>query len=268
MDQQTIFEALVLGTLEGLTEFIPVSSTGHLLLLGHFIGFENPGKTFEMLIQLGSILAILSVYFTRLWGLATSLPSDPRSRYFVAGILVAFMPAAVIGFLAHDFIKTVLFESPALICTTLLIGGIILLWVDRFDLKPRYHNVTQYPMRLYLGIGLCQCLAMVPGVSRSGSTIVGALLMGTDKRSAAEFSFFLAMPTMAGAFALDLFKDRHAITFDDVAIIGVGFVTAFIAGVIVVRWLLNYVSRHSFSLFAWWRIIVGLAGFAGLYALD
>ncbi|WP_321499771.1 undecaprenyl-diphosphate phosphatase [Breoghania sp.] len=267
MDQQTIIEALILGTVEGLTEFIPVSSTGHLLLLGHFIGFDNPGKTFEVLIQLGSILAILSVYFARLWHLAISLPSDPRSRYFVAGILLAFMPAAVIGFFAHGFIKAVLFESPALICSTLLVGGVILLWVDRLDLKPRYHDVTQYPMRLYFGIGLCQTLAMVPGVSRSGSTIVGALLMGTDKRSAAEFSFFLAMPTMAGAFALDLFKNRDLLSMDDMAIIAVGFVTAFIAGVIVVRWLLNYVARHGFKLFAWWRIIVGLAGFAGLYLL-
>ena len=160
-----------------------------------------------------------------------------------------------------------LFASPALICTTLFLGGLVLLWVDRLDLKPRYHDVAQYPMRVYLGIGLCQVLAMVPGVSRSGSTIVGALLLGTDKRSAAEFSFFLAMPTMVGAFALDLFKNRDIITVNDAAIIGVGFVTAFIAGVVVVRWLLNYVSRHGFSLFAWWRIIVGLAGFAGLYAL-
>ncbi|PTW62645.1 undecaprenyl-diphosphatase [Breoghania corrubedonensis] len=265
MDLQTIFEALILGTVEGLTEFIPVSSTGHLLLLGHFMGFENPGKTFEVLIQLGSILAILSVYFSKLWQLFISLPSDPRSRYFVAGILLAFLPAAVIGFLAHDFIKAVLFASPALICTTLFLGGLVLLWVDRLDLKPRYHDVAHYPMHVYLAIGCCQVLAMVPGVSRSGSTIVGALLLGTDKRSAAEFSFFLAMPTMAGAFALDLFKNRDLITLNDAAVIGVGFVTAFIAGVVVVRWLLDYVSRHGFSLFAWWRIIVGLAGFAGLY---
>lgn len=267
MEAQTIAEALILGLVEGLTEFIPVSSTGHILLLGHFIGFDNPGKTFEVLIQLGAILAILSVYFARLWGMLLALPSDPRTRRFVAGILLAFMPAAVIGFFAHGFIKTVLFETPALICTTLLVGGVILLWIDRLPLKPRYHDVTDYPLGLCLKIGLCQVLSMVPGVSRSGSTIAGALLLGTDKRSAAEFSFFLAMPTMVGAFTLDLVKNIDILTFDDVAVIAVGFVAAFFAGVAVVRWLLGYVASHGFALFAWWRILVGAAGFAGLYFL-
>lgn len=265
MENQTIVEALLLGLLEGLTEFIPVSSTGHLLLAGHFLGFESTGKTFEVLIQLGAILAILSVYSARLLRIAADLPRDPRTRRFVAGILVAFLPAAVIGMLAHDFIKTVLFETPLVICITLIAGGFILLWVDRMRLTPRYHDVMDYPLWLCLAIGLFQCLAMIPGTSRSGATIVGALLMGTDKRSAAEFSFFLAMPTMAGAFTLDLIKNANILTFDDAMVIGAGFVTAFIAGVFVVRYLLDYVSRHGFSLFAWWRIAVGLAGLAGLW---
>lgn len=265
MEEQTIINALILGIVEGLTEFIPVSSTGHILLLGHFLGFESTGKTFEVLIQLGAILAILTVYSARLWNLAKALPSDQNSRRFVFGILLAFLPAAVIGVLAHGFIKEVLFESPALICTTLLIGGVILLWIDRLPLTPRYTNVMDYPLGLCLAIGFCQCLAMVPGVSRSGATIAGSLLMGTDKRSAAEFSFFLAMPTMAGAFVYDLYKNRNVLSMDDAVIITIGFVASFIAAVFVVRGLLDFVSRHGFAPFAWWRIGVGLAGFAGLY---
>ncbi|WP_417671677.1 undecaprenyl-diphosphate phosphatase [Roseibium sp.] len=267
MEDQTIINALILGIVEGLTEFIPVSSTGHILLLGHFLGFESTGKTFEVLIQLGAILAILSVYSARLWNLAMALPSDHASRRFVFGILLAFLPAAVIGVLAHGFIKEVLFESPALICTTLLVGGVILLWVDRLPLQPRYTNVMDYPLSLCFKIGLCQCLAMVPGVSRSGSTIAGSLLMGTDKRSAAEFSFFLAMPTMAGAFAYDLYKNRDVLSMDDAVIITIGFVASFVAGVFVVKGLLDFVSRHGFAAFAYWRIIVGLLGFLGLYLL-
>ncbi len=265
METGTLFEALILGLVEGLTEFIPVSSTGHLLLLGHFMGFESTGKTFEVLIQLGAILAILTVYFSRLMAIAKALPSDPTARRFVFGVLLAFLPAAVIGVFAHGFIKEVLFEAPLLICTTLVLGGVILLIIDRLPLQAKYTDVTHYPLWMYLAIGFCQTVAMIPGVSRSGATIVGALLMGTDKRSAAEFSFFLAMPTMAGAFAYDLFKNRNVLSADDAALITVGFIAAFIAGVIVVKGLLDFVSRHGFAPFAWWRIAVGLAGFVGLY---
>lgn len=265
MDDQTIINALILGVVEGLTEFIPVSSTGHLLLLGHFLGFESTGKTFEVLIQLGAILAILSVYSARLWDLAVALPSDATSRRFVFGIVLAFMPAAAVGVMAHGFIKEVLFETPALVCTTLVIGGVILLWIDRLPLTPKYTNVVDYPLSLCIKIGFCQVLAMVPGVSRSGATIAGSLLMGTDKRSAAEFTFFLAMPTMAGAFTYDLYQNRNLLSMDDAVIISIGFVASFIAAVFVVRRLLDFVSRHGFAPFAWWRIFVGLAGFAGLY---
>ena len=264
MELQTIVEALFLGLLEGLTEFIPVSSTGHLLLAGHFLGFESNGKTFEVLIQLGAILAILTVYFGRLLKIARDLPNDPKTRRFVIGVLVAFLPAVVIGVLAHNVIKTVLFESPMLICVMLIIGGLILLWVDRLELKPRYTSVMDYPLSLCLKIGLIQCFAMIPGTSRSGATIVGALLLGTDKRSAAEFSFFLAMPTMAGAFGYDLIKNRHILTLNDASLIVVGFIAAFIAGVFVVRYLLDYVSRHGFGLFAWWRLVVGTLGLIAL----
>ena len=171
----------------------------------------------------------------------------------------------MIGALAHDFIKSVLFESPGMICVVLIVGGFILLAIDRMKLEPRYTNVMDYPLSLAFKIGLFQCLAMVPGTSRSGATIVGALLMGTDKRSAAEFSFFLAMPTMAGAFALDLYKNYALLGESDIAAIVVGFVVAFIAGVVVVRGLLDFVSRHGFAVFAWWRILVGSAGLIGLW---
>jgi undecaprenyl-diphosphatase len=264
MDSQTIINALLLGLLEGLTEFIPVSSTGHILLAGHFLGFNSTGKTFEILIQLGAILAILSVYATRLWQMLVTLPSDPKTQRFVAGILIAFLPAAVIGALAHDFIKTVLFESPQLICVMLILGGLVLLFLDRLDLKPRYGDVTNFPLSVYLKIGLFQCLAMIPGTSRSGATIVGSLLMGVEKRAAAEFSFFLAMPTMAGAFAYDLYKNRDILSAADLPVISVGFLAAFITALIVVRHLLDYVSRNGYALFGWWRLLVGGAGLIAL----
>lgn len=262
MEIYNLLEAAFLGLIEGLTEFIPVSSTGHLLLVGHFLGFELTGKTFEVLIQLGAILAILTVYSAKLIKILTDFPRDSRTRRFVLGILVAFLPAAVIGAMVHGFIKSVLFETPMLVCAMLIIGGFILLWVDQLELKPRYRDVMDYPLPICLAIGFVQCPAMIPGVSRSGSTIVGALLLGADKRSAAEFSFFLAMPTMAGAFTYDLYKSM--LSMIDGALIAVGFVMAFISGVFVVRHLLDYVSRHGFKLFASWRLIAGALGMTAL----
>ncbi len=260
MADQTIVGALVLGLLKGLTEFIPVSSTGHLLLAEQLIGFQSPGNTFEVLIQLGAIIALVLVYFRRLLDLATGFFTDPRKRRFVLAVVIAFLPAAFAGVLLHDIIKTVLFESPVLICVALLVGGIILLAVDRMPLRPKYDDVMDYPLWLALAIGVFQCLALVPGTSRSGATIVGALLLGTDKRSAAEFSFFLAMPTMAGAFAYDLYKNVDLLSVNDASYIAIGFVAAFVAGLFVVRGLLDFVSRRGFAPFAWWRILVGAVG--------
>ena len=256
--------AILLGLVEGLTEFIPVSSTGHLLLLGHFLGFESTGKTFEIVIQLGALLAIISVYLKRLWFLATRWPFDPEARRFLIGLLVAFAPAVVIGFLAYGFIKTVLFETPLVVCVALIVGGVILLLLDRMDKKPRWLDAEAYPIRIYFLIGLFQCLAMIPGVSRSGATIAGGLLLGTDKRSAAEFSFFLALPTMGAAVFYDLFKNRDVLDFSDLGLIAVGFVAAFLTALAVVRFLLEFVSRRGFAPFAWWRIVVGVLGIAGL----
>lgn len=252
-----IWQVILLGLLEGLTEYIPVSSTGHLLLAQHFLGFSSPGRTFEVLIQLGAILALLTVYAAKLWQLARSLPSDPRSQKFVLGVLLAFLPAAIIGAAGHKIIKTIFFESPMLVSTMLVLGGIVLLIVDRIKFEPRYRDVLELPPTTALAIGLCQCLALIPGVSRSGSTIVGALFLGADKRTAAEFSFFLAMPTMAGAFAYDLYKNWDVLTVDDVSRIALGFVAAFVAGVIVVRYVLDFISAKGLSFFGWWRLIVG-----------
>ena len=254
---EQMISAAFLGVLEGLTEFIPVSSTGHLLLAGHFLGFDSAGKTFEVVIQLGAVLAILTLYFARLWRVVTTLHSDPASLRFAISVLLAFFPAVVIGVFAHDFIKTVLFETPMLIAVMLIIGGVILLFVDRMAPTPQHHDAMQIPFRKALAIGFIQCLAMVPGVSRSGSTIVGALMLGVDKRAAAEFSFFLSMPTMLGAFTYDIYKNRDVLDFSALSEIAVGFVLAFVTGLIVVRWVLDYVSRHGFALFGWWRIIVG-----------
>jgi undecaprenyl-diphosphatase len=260
----TFLHALLLGLIEGLTEFLPVSSTGHLLLVEHFFGLTSEAnKTFAILVQLGAILAIVSVYFGRLWRIALATPHDPEARHFVLGVLIAFLPAAVIGAALHGFIKGVLF-NPWVVCVSLIVGGFVLMVVDRLRLPEPYGDATKFPLPVYLKIGFLQCLAMIPGVSRSGATIVGAMLMGATKRAAAEFSFFLAMPTMAGASAYDLLKSYKQLAFDDVVLIAVGFVTAFVAGVVVVKIFLDYISRHGFVPFAWWRIGVGAAGLAGL----
>ena len=260
-----IVKAAILGIVEGLTEYLPVSSTGHLLLIEHFFGFDDEdfGKTFAILIQFGAILALLSIYFVRLWQLAVGFFTNATARYFVIGVLVAFLPAAVIGALAHNVIKSVLF-NPWVVCFSLIAGGAVLLWIDQVNLKPRYNDVQTYTLPMYLGIGLIQCVAMIPGVSRSGATIVGAMLLGADRRSAAEFSFWLAMPTMAGAFAYDLYKSGAQMSGSNKLIVAVGFVTSFVFGWIVVKTFLGYVSRHGFALFAWWRVIVGALGLVGL----
>ncbi|MBI4274566.1 MAG: undecaprenyl-diphosphate phosphatase [Rhizobiales bacterium] len=260
-----LFKAAVLGLAEGLTEFIPVSSTGHLLLLERFFGFDDDefGKTFVVLIQLGAILAILSIYFGRLWRIAIGMFSDPGARRFVIGVLIAFLPAAMIGAAAYGIIKGVLF-NPWVVCFMLIAGGAVLLWVDQLDLTPRYHDALAFSLPMCFAIGVFQCFAMIPGVSRSGATIVSAMLMGADKRSAAEFSFYLAMPTMAGAFAYDLYKNIGQMNGGNTIIVAVGFATSFVCGWFVVKTLLDYVTRHGFGLFAWWRVIVGSAGLIAL----
>lgn len=265
MSEPSTLVAAALGLLEGLTEFIPVSSTGHLLLAGHFLGFESATKTFEVVIQLGAVLAILTVYSWRLLDVLKRAPHDPTARRFIYSILIAFAPAVVIGVLAHDLIKTVLFETPILIAVMLILGGIVLLFVDRLAKNPQHEDAMQFSLLMALKIGFIQCLAMIPGVSRSGATIVGALALGASKRAAAEFSFFLSMPTMAGAVTYDLYKNRDALDAGAWSDIAVGFLVAFVSAVLVVRWLLDYVSRNGYALFGWWRICVGSAALLGLY---
>ena len=261
------WQVILLGTIEGLTEYLPVSSTAHLLLTERLLGVSSTGRTFEVLIQLGAILALLAVYSGKLLRLAVDLPSDPKTRRFVLAILIAFLPAAVIGAAAHKIIKELLFESPLIICLSLVIGGIVLLIVDRMTFVRRYDDVMDIPPSTAFVIGLCQCLAMIPGVSRSGSTIVSAMLLGADKRTAAEFSFFLAMPTMTGAFAFDLYKNWSLLTADDVGNIALGFIAAFITGLIVVRYALDFISVRGLSFFGWWRLLVGGIGLGTLAVL-
>ena len=257
--------AVILGIIEGVTEFLPVSSTGHLLLAERFfnLGEGSFWNSFTVLIQLGAILAILAIYFVKLWRIALGMFSNPADRRFVIGVLVAFLPAAVIGAAAGSYIKSYLF-NPWVVCFSLIVGGAILLWVDQLDHDPHEHDATTFPLPMYLAIGFAQCLAMIPGVSRSGASIVAAMLLGADKRAAAEFSFFLAIPTMVGAFAYDFYKNRGDLTADHVGLIAIGFVVSFVTAIIVVKTFLNYVTRHGFVLFAWWRVIVGTLGLIAL----
>ena len=261
-----LVKAAVLGFVEGLTEYLPVSSTGHLLLMERILGWgdDSFGKSFAILIQLGAILALLSIYFGRLWNLARTMFTDWAAARFIIGVLLAFLPAAVIGALAYPIIKAHLFDV-RIVCVALIVGGVVLLGVDRLKLKPRYHEATGFTLPMYFGIGVCQCLSMIPGVSRAGATIVSAMLFGADRRSAAEFSFWLAMPTMVGAFAFEAFKDRAELAHANITLIAVGFVCAFIFGWIVVKTFLGYVQYHTFALFAWWRIAVGAIGLLAIY---
>ncbi len=261
-----LIKAAVLGIVEGLTEYLPVSSTGHLLLMEDLLGWGDDafGKSFAILIQLGAILALLTIYFGRLWALTKAMFTEWAAARFIIGVLIAFLPAAVIGALAYHIIKSYLFDV-RIVCISLIVGGFVLLGIDRLNLKARYHEATGFPLLMYLGIGVIQCLSMVPGVSRAGATIVGAMLFGADRRSAAEFSFWLAMPTMVGAFAYEAFKNRQDLAHGNITAIAGGFIFSFIFGWIVVKTFLGYVQRHSFALFAWWRILVGTLGIYAIY---
>lgn len=277
--------AIILGLVEGLTEFIPVSSTGHLLLAKQALGLsDTPWDTFIVMIQLGAILAVVAVYFARLWKVLLGLPGkDPAARRFATSVLLAFFPSALVGLLAHDFIKDVLFNT-TIVCVMLIVGGIALIVLERWSdagtmglrrvvrdgvatLEQR--EIAEDAMKLSwktaLGIGLWQCLSIVPGVSRSGATIVGGLLLGVDKKAAAEFSFFLAIPTMVGAFALDFWESRDMINGDVAGLIAIGFVVSFISGLFVVRFLVDFVGRYGFAPFSVWRILAGTAGLIAIW---
>lgn len=254
---ETFLQALLLGVVEGLTEFIPVSSTGHLILLVDLMGFQGPpGKVFEIVIQLGAILAVCWIYRGRLLGAALGAAREPAARHFIRNILVAFLPAMVIGAAAHGFIKGVLF-SPWVVSTTLIVGGFAIIAIERTLKKPHHHEVENFSWGLALRIGLFQCLAMIPGVSRSGASIMGALLLRVDRRAATEFSFFLAIPTMLAATVYDLYKNWAVLDFGNTSLIAAGFIAAFLTAMVVVRAAIAFISRHGFVPFAWYRIGVG-----------
>ena len=254
-----LLTAALLGVIQGLTEFLPVSSTAHLLIGARLLHFDDPGGIFTVTIQFGSILAVIWLYRQKLTSVLFGLPSDPEARRFAMMVVVAFLPALVAGALLADFVKSVLYESPKVIAWAFIVGGIVMLVVEKFRPAPVVLHADATPMGRALGVGVCQTLALVPGVSRSGATIVGGMLMGLDRSAAAEFSFFLAIPTMAGAFTHDLWKARHVLGQGLGLEIVVGFVMAFIASALVIRPFLRFVSRSGFAPFAWYRIVAGIA---------
>lgn len=258
MDAALFLTVVILAIVEGLTEFLPVSSTGHLILMGELLGFQGPAETtFKVVIQLGAILAVLVAYFERLRAVALGFPAQAEARAFVRTVLLGFLPAMVVGVIAYSAIKAML-ETPILVAWALLLGGIAILIIERRAAHmARFTRIEDVPWKTALAIGCIQCLAMIPGVSRSGATIMGALLLGVERKTAAEFTFFLAIPTMIAATSYDLFKSWHVLRFDDLAAIGVGFVVAFLCALAVVRTLVGIVGRYGFAPFAWYRIVLG-----------
>jgi undecaprenyl-diphosphatase len=250
--------ALLLGIIEGLTEFIPVSSTGHLILFGDILGFEGPkGKVFEIVIQLGAIFAVCWLYRSKI--ISTTVGTLKRNKQdlrFAVGLFIAFIPAMILGALLHSYIKTVLF-NPVNVSIALIVGGIIILLVEKFKPQPKIQKIDDFSLPLFLKIGLCQCLALIPGTSRSGATIIGALLLGVERKAAAEFSFFLAIPTMLAATTYDVYKNWENLSLDGVQLIAVGFISAFISAMLVVKFVIGFISKHGFAPFAIYRIILG-----------
>ena len=263
----TYFIAAVLGIIQGLTEFLPISSTAHLLLGGRLLHFDDPGGVFTVMIQLGSILAIVWLYRATILDVVLGLVSKVSARRFTLMLIVAFVPTLLAGAFLADFVSRVLYEdSPLVIASTFIAGGIVILIVERLSLTASVDDARQTPIGRAFGIGLCQTLALVPGVSRSGATIVGARVLGLSRQAAAEFSFFLAMPTMAAAFAYKLLEVRHHLAPDRALEIAIGFVMAFVASLLVVKPFLRFVGRSGFAPFAWYRIVAGLLILAALGA--
>jgi undecaprenyl-diphosphatase len=259
----TLLLAALMGLVEGLTEFLPVSSTGHMILLGAITCFEDKNNVFKVMIQFGAILAICVLYFRDLLELALKAPTNPEARTFVLGIVVAFLPAGFIGFLLGDYIKAYLF-NPLVVSIALITGGFIILFVERLVNDPRVTSLhptvfrrEQFTIPLFFKIGLLQCMALIPGVSRSGATIIGSMLLRVHRTQATEFSFFLAIPTMMGAFVLDGYRNYKHFDASQATTILVGFAVAFLAAMLVVRWAIGFISRNGFWPFAWYRIAVG-----------
>ncbi len=269
LDFTDLLRAALLGILQGLTEFLPVSSTGHLLIGAELIGYDDPGGAFTVMIQLGSILAVMWLYRQRIIDVVTGLPTKPEARRFALMLFLAFLPAVLIGVFAAPYIKDVLYNAIGVIAWALLIGGVLMLALERFRPTPVVTDAAQTPIWRAVAVGFMQCVAMIPGVSRSGATIYGGLLLGLDRRAAAEFSFFLAMPTMVAAFIYDAYllqQSGFGVSDQRIAEIAVGFVFAFISALIVVKPFLDYVTRVGFAPFAWYRIGLGALLLVALYA--
>ena len=263
-----IWNAILLGIVEGLTEFLPVSSTAHLLLFQDMLGFKPPGDVFTIVIQLGAILSVVAVYWQKFWDVLVGLPSDPNARLFAGGVIIAFLPAAFFGVLLHGFIKDVLFApavAPYVIAAMLILGGVLILVFERVAPEPRYRDGDHLPLRKCLQIGFCQVLAIVPGVSRSGATILGGELLGVERKAAAAFTFYLAVPTMLGASVYDLYKNRAVLDFSAGLTILVGFTVSFIVAYFVVRTFIGFIGRYGLRPFGWYRIVAGLAILAIMY---
>ena len=258
MDTLLLVKAAVMGIVEGLTEFLPISSTGHLILAGSLLGFDDAkSKVFDIAIQSGAIFAVMIVYRERLRQTLAGIGSEPKAQRFAVNVLIAFIPAVVLGLLFGKAIKAHLF-TPVVVASTFILGGFVILWAERRKVVPRIDSVDAMRPLDALGVGLCQCLALVPGTSRSGATIIGGMLLGLSRQAATEFSFFLSMPTLIGAGVYSLWKERALLSMADLPLFAVGTLFSFLAAWLCVRWLLRYISTHDFTPFAWYRIAFGI----------
>jgi len=255
---EILLKALIMGIVEGATEFLPVSSTGHLILAGSLLGLHgDKAKVFEVFIQSGAMLAIVWEFRARFLRVLSGLGSDPAARRFAANVIVAFLPAAVLGLAVGKLVKAHLFR-PVPVALAFIVGALVILWAERRRVPPRVETVEEMTLLDAFKVGCAQCLALVPGTSRSGATIIGGMLFGLSRRAATEFSFFLAVPTLLAAGGYDLLKNRALLDFGDAPMFGVGFVAAFVSAFACVRWFLRYVGTHDFTAFAWYRIAFGI----------
>jgi undecaprenyl-diphosphatase len=258
MDPVLLFKALVMGVVEGLTEFLPISSTGHLILAGDLLGFsDEKGKVFHIVIQSGAMLAVVWEYREKFLGVAAGLLSDRAAQRFVANLVIAILPAIVLGLAFGNAIKAHLF-APVPVALAFIAGAFVILWAERRRHTVRIESVDQMQWHDALKVGLAQCAALIPGTSRSGATIIGGMLFGLSRKAATEFSFFLAVPTLIAAGVYDAYKHRDLLQVDDLGMFGVGFVAAFVSAFLCIRWLLRYIASHDFTIFAWYRIVFGV----------
>ena len=262
MDVTLLIKAALMGVVEGLTEFLPISSTGHLILAGALLGFnDDKAKVFDIAIQTGAIGAVILVYWQKIRTTLVALPTDAQARQFAVNVLIAFVPAVLLGLLFGKAIKAHLF-TPMVVASTFILGGVVILWAERRQAQlpgaVRIQEVDDMSWKDALKVGLVQCLAMVPGTSRSGATIIGGMLMGLSRKAATDFSFYLAIPTLMGAGAYSLFKERALLSWADVPMFGVGLLASFVSAWLCVRWLLRFIATHSFIGFAWYRIVFGV----------